>query len=52
MRIQMPAIKTSLTVSQRVGGGTHLPQIVIGTDMEITDHLQIIVQHLIKITVL
>ena len=45
----MPAQKTAFTVSQRVGGSTHLSEIGIGPDMKLADQIQIIVQHIIKI---
>ncbi len=40
VRFQMSAIETALTVCQRVRGCTHLSQIFISTDMQITDHLR------------
>ena len=48
----MSAIETTLAVSQRVGGCSHLTQVIIGADMKISDHLQIVVQHFIEIPVL
>ena len=45
---QMPAVETTLAVSQRVCRRAHLPQIGIGTDMQLPYQFQIIVQNLIK----
>ena len=39
VRFQMSAIETALTVCQRVRGCTHLSQVFIRTDMQVTDHL-------------
>ena len=49
---QMTAIETALAVCQWVRGSTHLSQVFISTDMQITDHLQIEIQHLIEISAL
>ena len=48
----MTAIETALAVCQWVRGSTHLSQVFISTDMQITDHLQIEIQHLIEISAL
>ena len=39
VRFQMSAIETALTVCQWVRGCTHLTQVFIRTDMQVTDHL-------------
>ena len=48
----MSAIETALAVSQRVRGCTHLSQIIIRTNMKITDHLKVEIQYLIEISAL
>ena len=48
----MAAVETALAVSQRIGGGLHIAQIIVGPFVKIPDHLQIVVQHLIKISAL
>ena len=40
IRFQMSAVETTLTVGKRVGRRTHLSQILIRTDMQVTDHFQ------------
>ena len=52
MWIQPPPVKSTLTVSQRICRSPHIPQIFIGTDMQVADHFQIIIQHLIEIPAL
>ena len=49
---QMSAVETTLTVRKRVGRRTHLSQILIRTDMQITDHFQIEIQNFIEISAL
>ena len=46
------AVETALTVSKRIGRGTHLSQIFVGTDMKAPDHFQIEIQHFIEISAL
>ena len=48
----MSAQETALTICQRVGGCTHLTQISIGTDMELTDQFQIVIQHFVEVSAL
>ena len=48
----MTTIETALAVGQRIGGSPHLSQIIVRSDMKPADHLQIVVQHLIKICAL
>ena len=48
----MSAVETTLTVRKRIGRRTHLSQIIIGTDMQITDHLKIEIQHFVEIPAL
>ena len=48
----MSAVEAALAVSERVRGGTHLPKIFVGADVYTSDHLQIIIQHLVKIAAL
>ena len=48
----MTTIETTLTVSKRIGGCTHLAQIIISTDMKISDHFQIEIKDLIEISAL
>ncbi len=47
-QLEIPAIKAALAISKRVGRGAHLSQISIGTQMQLADEFQIIVQHLVK----
>ena len=48
----MAAVETALAVSQRIGGGLHIAQIIVGPFVKIPDHLQIVVQYLIEISAL
>ena len=43
------AVKSALAVGKRVRGGAHLAEVRVGTDMDLTNHLQIIVQHFVKV---
>ena len=52
MGIQMSAVESALAVRKGISGGSHLPQIFIGADMEAADHFQIEIQHLVKIPAL
>jgi len=52
IRFQMSAVETTLTVRKRIGRRTHLSQILIRTDMQITDHFQIEIQNFIEISAL
>ena len=48
----MSAVESAFTVSKRIGGSAHLPQIFISTDMQVPDHFQIKIKNLIKISAL
>ena len=48
----MSAVETAFTVCKRVGGCTHLSQIFVSADMQVTDHFQIEIQNLIEISAL
>ena len=49
---QTAAVETALTVSKRIGRGSHLSQIFVGTDMKAPNHFQIEIQHFIEISAL
>ena len=52
VRFEMTAVETALTVSKRVRGCSHLSQVLIGADVEISDHLQVKIKNLVKISAL
>ena len=47
----MAAVEAALAVCERIGGGTHFTEVRIGTDVQFTDQLQIVVQYLVERTV-
>ena len=48
----MTAVETALTVSKRVRGCSHLSQVLIGADVEISDHLQVKIKNFVEISAL
>ena len=46
MEFQVTAVKTALTVRQRVCRGTHFTEVGISADMQLTNQLQIVIQNL------
>ena len=46
MEFQVTAVKTALTIRQRICRGTHFAEVGIGTDMQLTNQLQIVIQNL------
>ena len=48
----MSAQESALAVSKRIGGSTHLSQICIGANVQLTDQIQIVIQYLIEILAL
>ena len=48
----MSAVESALAVGKRVRGGTHLAEVRVGTDMDLTDQLQVVVEDHIEIPAL
>ena len=48
----MAAVETSLAVSQRVRGCTHLAEVIVGPFVQIADHLEVEIKHFVEIAVL
>ena len=52
VQLQVTAQESAFAVCQRIGGRAHLSQISISPDVQLSDQIQIIVQHLIEISAL